>query len=231
MQLEIKGWDIDTYIATFNRLVAHAGWSTSNKGIMEKFQNGLVQWLALNIMHKYENIPATLDEWKTTAKKEILHRAQIKAKMPSRNNAGMPYPAKPFQKLSNLPRNNVMTRSSQPCYVPMDINVAWLGGPLTPEERKRLFEENRCFYCQEKGHHATKCWKKPNNQRQTNVPPYTPKETNPFHARATTMKQTQAPLPVSNQGTTACEQITSCLKNLSKDEYNDLLNEMMTEDF
>ena len=41
MQLEMKGWDIDTYIATFDRLVARAGWSASDKGIMEKFRNGL----------------------------------------------------------------------------------------------------------------------------------------------------------------------------------------------
>ena len=72
MQLEMRGWDIDTYIATFDRLVARAGWFASDKGIMEKFQNGLARWLALDIMHKYENIPATLDEWKSTAKKEIL---------------------------------------------------------------------------------------------------------------------------------------------------------------
>ena len=44
------------------------------------------------------------------------------------------------------------------------------------------------------------------------------------------MKQTPAP-PTSGPETTAHEQITTCLKNLSKDEYNDLLNEMMTEDF
>ena len=37
MQLEMKGMDIDTYIATFDRLVARAGWATSDKGIMEKF--------------------------------------------------------------------------------------------------------------------------------------------------------------------------------------------------
>ena len=36
---------------------------------------------------------------------------------------------------------------------------------------------------------------------------------------------------VNDQGVTPHEQITTCLKNLSKDEYNDLLNEMMTEDF
>ena len=102
---------------------------------MEKFRNGLARWLALDIMHKYENIPSTLDEWKTAAKKEILRRAQIKAEMLSQNNTGMPYPGKPFQKF-NPPRNNVATGASQPRCVPMDIDVARLGGPLTPEERK-----------------------------------------------------------------------------------------------
>jgi hypothetical protein len=100
MQLEMKGMDIDTYIATFDRLVARVGWATSDKGIMEKFQNGLVRWLALDIMHKYDNIPATLDEWKNATKKEILRRAQIKAEMPSKNHTGMPYPAKPFQRFN-----------------------------------------------------------------------------------------------------------------------------------
>ena len=150
--------------------------------------------------------------------------------MPSKNHTGMPYPAKPFQRF-NQTQNNVTTGSSQPCYVPMNIDVAWLGGPLTPEERKRLFKENRCFYCRDKGHHMSKCWKKPNNQRQTNTPPYTPKETNPFRTRAATMEQAPVPPLTNDQGTTAYEQITTCLKSLSKNEYNDLLNEMMTEDF
>ena len=113
----------------------------------------------------------------------------------------------------------------------MDVNAVRLGGPLTPEERKRLFEENRCFYCRDKGHCANRCWKKPNNQRQNNTPPYTPKETNPFRVRAATIEQTPVPPPTNDSGATPCEQITTCLKNLSKDEYNDLLNEMMTEDF
>ena len=45
------------------------------------------------------------------------------------------------------------------------------------------------------------------------------------------MEQAPTPLPTNNQGTTTHEQITTCLRSLSKDEYNDLLNEMMTEDF
>ena len=113
----------------------------------------------------------------------------------------------------------------------MDVDIARLEGPLTPEERKRLMDENRCFYCQDKGHHATRYWKKPNNQRQTSNPPNTPKEMNPFRARAAVLEQAPAPPPTNSQETNAHEQITTCLKNLSRDEYNDLLNEMMTKDF
>ena len=53
---------------------------------------------------------------------------------------------------------------------------------------------------------------------------------NPFRVRAATTEQAQTPT-TGEQGTAAHEQITACLKNLSKDDYNDLLNEMMTEDF
>ena len=37
--------------------------------------------------------------------------------------------------------------------------------------------------------------------------------------------------PTVIQATNSREQVLSCLKNLSKDEYNDMLNKMMTEDF
>ena len=45
------------------------------------------------------------------------------------------------------------------------------------------------------------------------------------------MEQTPATTSNEDQGTTAREQIITCLKNLSKNEYNNLLNEMMTKDF
>ena len=136
------------------------------------------------------------------------------------------YLGKPFQKMGQT-RNNVATGSSQPRYVPMDVDVARLGGPLTPEERKRLMDENRCFYCRDKGHRANKCWKKP-VRPQSN----TPKETNPFHVRMVTTEQVPSPPPATNQqDTPPREQIAACLKTLSKDEYDELLDEMMTKDF
>ena len=92
-------------------------------------------------------------------------------------------------------------------------------------------DENRCFYCQDKGHRANRCWKKPAKPQQTNLVSYSPKETNPFRARAAAITEQVPVSPPVNQEATAREQITACLKNLSKDDYNELLNEMMTEDF
>ena len=93
-------------------------------------------------------------------------------------------------------------------------------------------DENRCFYCRDKGHRANKCWKKPAKPQQNNPPSYPPKETNPFRARVANMQEASAPPPVTNQQEIpARDQITACLKSLSKDDYNELLNKMMTEDF
>ena len=109
----------------------------------------------------------------------------------------------------------------------MDVDVARLGGPLTPEERKRLMDKNRCFYCRDKGHRANKCWKRP-ARPQPNVQ----KETNPFRVRIATTEQAPTPLPAMNQQEAPVrEQIAACLKTLSKDEYDELLDEMMTKDF
>ena len=180
-------------------------------------------------MRRYVDIPATLDEWKSAVKKEILCRAQIKAELPS-TNTGTPYLGKPFQKMSQM-RNNVATGSLQPRYVPMDVDVARLGGPLTPEERKRLMDENRCFYCRDKGHRANRCWKKPVKSQSNNPSPYPSKETNPFCVRIATTEQAPNPPTTDQRETPAREQLVACLKNLPKDDYDELLNEMMTKDF
>jgi hypothetical protein len=55
---------------------------------------------------------------------------------------------------------------------------------------------------------------------------------NPFRVRIATTEQAPLPLPTTNQqDTPPREQIAACLKTLSKDEYNELLDEMMTKDF
>ena len=48
---------------------------------------------------------------------------------------------------------------------------------------------------------------------------------------ATTEQAPVSPPPAEQRETPAREQIAACLKNLSKDDYDELLNEMMTKDF
>ena len=55
---------------------------------------------------------------------------------------------------------------------------------------------------------------------------------NPFRVRIATTEQAPIPPPAtSQQEAPAREQIAACLKTLSKDEYDELLDEMMTKDF
>jgi flagellum-specific peptidoglycan hydrolase FlgJ len=191
-------------------------------------------------MRKYENIPDTLEKWKEAAKKEILRNAQINAEMPSRNTGGMPYPSRQFipPKPNHPPRNNVATGPAPPRYVPMEVDAARLGGPLTPEERKRLFDENRCFYCRDKGHRSARCWKKPNNRQpgSTRNPFTQPTTTNPFRARAAALENfsdtTSTTGTFISQPSSSKEEITQQFKALTKEDREEFLNDMMnTEDF
>ena len=56
----------------------------------------------------------------------------------------------PFTRRSNSPRQKI--------------------AKLTPEERKRLFSEGRCYFCREQGHIATSCPKKTNTRAVTTTP-------------------------------------------------------------
>jgi flagellum-specific peptidoglycan hydrolase FlgJ len=120
----------------------------------------------------------------------------------------------------------------------MEVDAARLGGPLTPEERKRLFDENRCFYCRDKGHRSARCWKKPNNRQpgSTRNPFTQPTNTNPFRARAAALENfsdaTSTTGTLISQPTSSKEEITQQFKLLTKEDREEFLNDMMnTEDF
>jgi hypothetical protein len=205
---------------------------------MEKFRNGLARWLALDIMRKYEHIPDTLEKWKDAAKKEILRQAQINAEMPPKNTGGMPYPSRQFipQQTNNPPQNNVATGLAPPKYVPMDVDVAQLGGPLTPKERKKLFDKNRCFYCRDKGHWSARCWKKPTKQFKPMGNPFTrPMTTNPFQARAAILEgqdtTNSSDTNVTSQPACPTDEVTQKFKALTKQERDDFLNDVINQDF
>ena len=50
----------------------------------------------------------------------------------------------------------------------MDVDATRLGGSLTDDEKRKLMQDNKCFYCKEVGHRAKQCFRKP-RQNPTNA--------------------------------------------------------------
>jgi len=58
--------DIDTYIATFDRLLAEANFTCTDKGALKMFKRGLNMMLKVNCI-KQKPKPVTMDEWQDAA--------------------------------------------------------------------------------------------------------------------------------------------------------------------
>ena len=195
MRLTMNGWDVDTYIATFDRLALAAGWDLDSEGTIAKFREGLTKGVHSKALDR-DRIPRTIDEWKAAARTEV-------ARAKEKYNAGLtgtqrrnPPKSGTYQNSQSTPRTN--TNSSG--VTPMEVDSA-TGQTnfkkLTPEERAQLAKEGRCFRCRLQGHMARDCPKNLNRntnsnareaitENKTNDPP--PKNTAP----PTTPKLTRA---------------------------------------
>ena len=164
MKLTMAGWDIDTYIATFERLALAAGWALDAEGTIVCFREGLSKGIHSKALDR-DKIPRTMDEWKAAARTEV-------ARAKEKYNAG----------LTNTQRRNQQTRhynttqnqqqtpaptNSNPNIVPMDVDATTTTNfkKLTPEERTQLAKEGRCFQCRLQGHVARNCPKNTNNNQ------------------------------------------------------------------
>jgi hypothetical protein len=65
MTLQMKGGDIDMYIATFDNLLAKAGW-TRGEEAADFFQKGLEDGVKCEVLHR-QAWPVTLQEWQEAA--------------------------------------------------------------------------------------------------------------------------------------------------------------------
>ena len=70
MRLVMNGWDVDTYIATFDRLTLAAGWDQNSEGTIAKFREGLSKGVHSKALDR-DHIPRTIDEWKAAARTEV----------------------------------------------------------------------------------------------------------------------------------------------------------------
>ena len=162
MKLTMAGWDIDTYIATFERLALATSWALDAEGTIVHFREGLSKGIHSKALDR-DKIPCTMDEWKAAACTEV---ARAKEKYNAR--------------LTNTQRHNQQTRhynttqtppraanqnNPNPNIVPMDVDATTTTNfkKLTPEERTQLAKEGRCFRCRLQGHVARNCPKNTNN--------------------------------------------------------------------
>ena len=167
MCLTMNGWDVDTYIATFDCLTLAAGWDSNSEGTIAKFCKGLSKGVHSKALD-WDRIPRTIDEWKAAARTEV-------ARTKEKYNAGLtgsqcqnPPKSGAYQNTHAAPRSH--TNSNNSGVVPMEVDNA-TGQTnfkkLTPEERAQLAKEGRCFRCRLQGHMARDCLK--NVNRNTNL--------------------------------------------------------------
>ena len=81
MHLTMNGWDVDTYIAMFDRLALAAGWDLDSEGTITKFWEGLSKGVHSKALD-CDRIPHTIDEWKAAARTEV-------ARAKEKYNAGL----------------------------------------------------------------------------------------------------------------------------------------------
>ena len=155
-KLVMKGWDIDTYIASFERLALAANWALPAEGTIMQFRQGLKKMIHSRTLDR-DKIPDTFEEWKASARTEV-------ARAKEKYNMGLIGPhQRPNQHQSrDYGTSQHRTTSNQnpnSQHIPMDVDATTTTKfqKLTPEERDQLAKEGRCFRCRLQGHLARNC--------------------------------------------------------------------------
>ena len=155
-KLVMKGWDIDTYIASFERLVLAANWALAAEGTIMQFRQGLNRMIHSRTLDR-DKIPDTFEEWNSAARTEVA-RAKEKYNMglmgpPQRSNQ---HPPRDYGTHQN---KTTSTQHPNSQHVPMEVDATTTTKfqKLTPEEHDQLAKEGRCFRCRLQGHLARNC--------------------------------------------------------------------------
>ena len=219
MKLTMVGWDIDTYIATFERLALAAGWALDAEGTIVCFREGLSKGIHSKALDR-DKIPHTMDEWKAAACTEV-------ARAKEKYNTGLTN-----TQWCNQQNHHYNTTQSQhraptqnnpnPNIVPMDVDATTTTNfkKLTPEERTQLAKEGRCFRCRLQGHVARNCPKNTNNTQTKVRETTTDKPTDKPANTTTALKLTKA------------QQIRALEESMAEEERAEYLDARdMGEDF
>jgi hypothetical protein len=146
--LKMTGGDIDSYIATFTRLIKMAGYKENGHGALNLFKRGLPDGLNVQIINNYDPVPDTLKGWQESARQQQLKYLQTQEFL-GKKKANL-YAAALAKKLGARTHQNHRDPNA------MDINTGRFT-PLSNKEKQKLRDTSGCFRCQKKGHIAKYC--------------------------------------------------------------------------
>ena len=172
----MKTDDVDEYIAGFEDHLTKTGYNRREFGITDKFKHGLKKWIIQKILNR-DRWPSTLDEWQEAARREVRRNTYLVTTLGDRKNFNLSLQEAKWHS-ALLPEEAQKNRQGQKKrnndVVPMEVDfTSTQDSPpclkrLTPDERKKLMDEGRCFKCRLKGHQARACLTK-NQQTQGNT--------------------------------------------------------------
>jgi hypothetical protein len=228
-KLEMKGHDIDGYIAKFEDLIVQAEWERGAAGTIELFKDGLPSWLTYRMLSNRLHVPIGMDGWQMAAREEIERAALISASLgPKRGKGGDSTRRTKFLALVNQ-----KTRRD-PDAMDVDVNLAKTG-QLSKQEREKLSKEGRCFFCKKQGHMARNC---PDRPKRTTPFPGKDKGKPPFKAKASQVevvddreekdKEESAEEPPPYEDDKA---LIAKIRKMKTEDRDRLLDSLVEEDF
>jgi len=149
-KLEMRGDEIDEYIAAFEHLRLKVGWERGAHGTLEVFKKGLPRRLHWTILQR-DPIPVTMDEWIVAARREIRRRRLALASLGPRNEHPMARRDRLKEALRRPPQ-----RQTQRDPDAMGVDATILGDGSRNGTREGFGgiseAERRCFGCGRQGH-------------------------------------------------------------------------------
>ena len=164
-----QGENLDDFFAQFKQLTHEAGVPLDDKGTIETLKHAMKPLLTRAIIHSPNfdpnaDTPWTFKKWEEQARKS--HQQWLAASQFSQQKVGL-YKAFGLTPRQNQGKGNQYrrNRTSGPCTTSqgghaMDVNASRMGQTHSDEKKKQLMDENKCFYCEIKGHQACVCHKK-----------------------------------------------------------------------
>jgi len=152
---------LEDYIAGFNACIAELQWAMNHPGTVKAFKQGMSVWL-LRKIYGQTPYPAENDlvAWQDAARREMSRALLIKQETGSSYGKGTVRDKRMRPEKPGKSRFNGGKRQERDPDA-MDVDVAETNRAeskpgtfkrLTPDEKKHLQAEGRCFRCKKQGH-------------------------------------------------------------------------------